>query len=83
MTIFRHNKTGKLYTIIHLRGGHKYLGRPYKAIPYKWEGKELGGFAKGKSVELKDFTPYASVHYRVPATNISNSVAGRAKRIYP
>lgn len=59
------------------------MSKPYQAIPYKWDGKILGGFSKGKSVELKDYTRFASVPYRQPATNIQNKVVDcRGKRTF-
>jgi len=72
MTIFRHNKTGKLYTIRDNRGGHKFLGSWITATPYKHDGDVLGkmnhrGLVK-KAVTLEDFMPFANVPYRVPVT---------------
>ena len=58
MTVFKHKKTGKLYTIKHLCGGHRFLGKPYEATPYMWDGPVLGGFQKGrngKNISLDDF----------------------------
>ena len=53
MTIFKHKKTKKLYTI--QKGGFKFLRPVYYAKPYMWLGSEYTSI----HVRLEDFIQVA------------------------
>ena len=59
MVIWRHKKSGQLYTIAHVKPP-KYTGSWHNAMPYKHDGKVL------KDIKMEDFERVAEGRYELP-----------------